>query len=636
MDKIKYQYHDTLINRQRAAEKAMLEEFEKGNFTMEKPLIKVNPYLLNPLAAVILFETEEEVAINIRVVGKTKAADLYQSFPRAKKHIIPVVGLYPEYNNTVELWMWQKEETKVSFNIKTGKVEGTTELVEKMETTPEFLEDNMIFLCPAIADLAMAVDYAGDVRLKFTSEMVWDIKPLPNGHFLMGTERLVRMPYFVTGVYEFSMVGKIYKEYRFPRGYHHDMIIMPNGDFLALTCNWPAGTVEDQCVLIDKETGKVKKTINIADIIKPGAQKSGSWSDEDWFHCNALWYDENTNSVTFSGRHMNAMINVDFDTLELNWIISDPEGWDEKYKDKLFKVKANGKEFDWQYEQHACLITPLGDVMCFDNHHWGSQLKENYKKAKDSYSRGVQYRIDTNKMEIEQIWQYGKELGPQFYSPYIANVVYYNEGHYLTHSGGIAFTADGKPSDQLGPYAKVDDPNAKMLSTTVETIGDKKMLQLDVKSNYYRGEKVKLYQQDGDNLSMGEPQILGELGETVTWDFDVPAEETHQLIPEKCKASIKEDPEILTFEARFEKGQLVMLVLDNGKEQLKYFISTSKGRRGAMCTGTFLPDDDRIVRQVVIKEGLKGKYDVRLIIGENDGTINMYETGITIDCDKKQ
>ena len=30
-----------------------------------------------------------------------------------------------------------------------------------METTPEYMQDNVIFLCPASADLAIAVDYAG-------------------------------------------------------------------------------------------------------------------------------------------------------------------------------------------------------------------------------------------------------------------------------------------------------------------------------------------------------------------------------------------------------------------------------------------------------------------------------------------
>ena len=42
--------------------------------------------------------------------------------------------------------------------------------------------------------------------------------------------------------------------------------------------------------------------------------------------------------------------------------------------------------------------------MLFDNGHWRSKIKENYVAAKDNFSRGVRYRIDTEKMEIEQIW----------------------------------------------------------------------------------------------------------------------------------------------------------------------------------------------------------------------------------------
>ena len=79
--------------------------------------------------------------------------------------------------------------------------------------------------------------------------------------------------------------------------------------------------MEDQAVVIDKGTGHVKRTITFSNFLKPGSQKSGSWSDEDWFHCNAVWYDEHSNSLTFSGRHINAMVNIDFDTEELNWII---------------------------------------------------------------------------------------------------------------------------------------------------------------------------------------------------------------------------------------------------------------------------------------------------------------------------
>lgn len=620
---IGYEYKDHLITKQAKSEAAMLKEFQAGDFTMENPLIKYNPYFVNDLAAVMLFRTEEEVAITVRVLGKTKEADFFQTFPKGKEHILPILGLYSDYENKIEVYPYQKRHKKVVHTIVTPEVKGAG-LVESMKTTPEYMQDNVMFLCPAVNDLAIAVDYAGDVRLNFTEPMVWDIKRKPNGHILVGSERLMKMPYFVSGIYEMSLVGKIYKEYRIPHGYHHDQITLPNGDLVALSSDFDNGTVEDTVVVVDPETGFVKRTIYFKNFIKPGSQKSGSWSDEDWFHCNAVWYDEHSNSLTFSGRHLNAMVNIDFDTEELNWIISDPEGWPEEYQKYMFKPVGEG-EFEWQYEQHANLITPLGDVMCFDNHHYGSQNPSNYLAANDSYSRGVKYEIDTDKMEIKQLWQYGKEEGKDFFSPYICNVLYYNEGHYLTHSGGIAYDGKGNASEELGPFAQIDDPEVRLKSKTVETIHEEKVLELEVNSNYYRATKFKLYAQNEKNLTLGKGQLLGTLGETPQMDFEIPSTEAEELLPEKYQAHLVDEEDMFTFTAKFEKGQLVMLVLENEEDARRYFISTSKGKRGAMCTGTFLPEDDRDTRTVVTKDGMNGVYQVKLIVDDVK-----YDTGVTL------
>ena len=103
---------------------------------------------------------------------------------------------------------------------------------------------------------------------------------------------------------------------------------------------------------------------------------------------------------------------------------------------------------------------------------------DKYLAANDSFPwRKVSYD-DTDKMEIEQLWQYGKERGKDFFSPYICNVLYYNEGHYLTHSGGVAFDGEGNASEELGPFAQIDDPSVTLESITVETINDEEVLEL--------------------------------------------------------------------------------------------------------------------------------------------------------------
>lgn len=99
------------------------------------------------------------------------------------------------------------------------------------------------------------------------------------------------------------------------------------------------------------------------------------------------------------------------------------------------------------------------------------------------------------------------------------------------------------------------------------------------------------------------------------------------MLPESCNARIEDEIDRFTFFSRFEKGQLVMLLLEQGEEVHRYFISTTAVPFLAMCCGTFLDSDDRNTRTNINKTGLKGTYDLRVIIDDKK-----YETGVTISC----
>ena len=616
-----YSFEEHMIKKQARAEEAMLKELRSGAYTIDNPLVSYNLYLINPLSAVISFYTEEETAVTVTVFGKAKEGNITHTFPRAKEHVLPVVGLYSGFVNRVEVREYRGKVHTVEIEVP-DVFEGNSP-VESMDTTPEYLQDDCIFLSPSGAELAVAVDYAGDIRWCLNIKCVFDMKRLKNGHILMGTDRLVQMPYYMSGMYETSACGKIYHEYRLPGGSHHDAFEMPDGSLLCLTEDLTAGTVEDMCVLIDRETGDILKTWDYKNFLEPGLGKSGSWSEKDWFHNNAVWYDEKSHSLTFSGRHMDSIVNIDFETGKLNWILSDPEGWPQEWVDRYF-FKPVGTDFEWQYEQHACLITPDGDVMCFDNHHWGSKIKENYRAAKNNYSRGVRYRINTKDMTIEQIWQYGKDRGARFFSPYICNVEYYNEGHYMVHSGGSAYNKDGEISESLG--ALEQNMGGTLFATTVELCDDRKMLELHTKGNYYRAEKMKLYADQG-NLELGEGSVLGEMGITKEFDTDIPAPVSSELIPDRYEARIEDEDDRFTFHAKFEKGQLVMLMLEQGEEKHRYYISTTAVSHKAMCCGTFLESDERVTKTNVNKAGMKGTYEVFVVIDDTK-----YPCGVSIEC----
>ena len=624
-NKVSYTSQDHLITRQNKAEEAFLAEFEENDYTLENPYVVENPYLINPLCALLMFKTKDSVSPTVTVKGKRYAReDLSHSFPAAKVHMLPVLGLYEDFSNTVVVSLPDGSEKEIT--IQTGTLPESVCRCRNISTSADYLQDNFMFLTPAGKNLPTAYDYRGDIRWLLTENTMFDIKRAKNGNILTGSSRFCRMPYNSTGLIELNLLGKIYKEYRLPGNYHHDQFEMEDGNLLVLTQDFHRDTVEDMCVLIDRETGEILKSWDYKTFLPQDVGGSGSQDAHDWFHNNAVWYDKATHSLTFSGRHQDAIVNIDFDTGELNWIVGDPEGWPQDMVDKYFFTPVGDLDnFDWQYEQHAALITPEGDVMCFDNGQYRAKKKENYIKNTENFSRGVRYRIDTDKMEIEQVWQYGKERGQEFFSPYICNVEYYADGHYMIHSGGIGFE-NGEASDKLGAFLDSADPAVLLRSVTVEEKDGVVLYEMETEGNFYRAEKLTLYHA-GDNATFGPGKLIGQLDVTPEFDTIPEAEEVNEQPDEWHNISIEEDEDRFVFHGKFEPGTLAMICLEGKEESHHYFINTSAFFYLAMCSGAFLEDDDRDIKMNISKVGLKGKFNIKLIINDKK-----YDTGVSVFC----
>lgn len=105
-----------IIDRQYAAEQAFLAEYAAGSYTIENPYVKLNPYLIAPLTALVMFEAEKPAFAKVTVKGKEKAGDYTYRPASDRIHmVLPVYGLYPEYENTVviELSTGEKKELKI-------------------------------------------------------------------------------------------------------------------------------------------------------------------------------------------------------------------------------------------------------------------------------------------------------------------------------------------------------------------------------------------------------------------------------------------------------------------------------------------------------------------------------------------
>lgn len=622
-NRVNYTSEDHIVTKQNRAEAEFLAKYAKGDYSFENPFVIENPYIINPLCALVMFSTEKEVAVTITVSGKRYAReDLSHSFPASKEHSLPILGLYEDHENKIVISLDSGETTTVI--VKTGKLPARVSRCQNISTSADYLGDDLMFLSTAGKNAPAAYDYKGDIRWMLTVNTMFDLKRAKNGNILTGSPRFCRMPYNATGLVELDLLGKICKEYRIPGNYHHDQWEMEDGNLLLLTQDPHTNTVEDQCVLIDRETGDILKTWDFKNVLPQDVGGSGSQDAHDWFHNNAVWYDKNTHSLSFSGRHQDAIINLDFETGDLNWIVGDPEGWPQEMVDKYFFTPVGDLDnFDWQYEQHACVITPTGDVMCFDNGQYRAKSKENYIKNSENFSRGVRYRLDTDKMEIEQVWQYGKERGQEFFSPYICNVEYYAEGHYMVHSGGIGFE-NGEASNDLGAFLDKTDPAVELRSVTIEEKDGVVLYELETNGNFYRAEKLSLYH-EGENSSFGPGKVIGKLDVTPTFDTVPDVEEVNEQPNSWHNITIEEDEDRFIFHGKFEPGTLVMLCLDGDEDSHNYFINTAAVRHLAMCSGAFLEDDDRDVKLNVSKEGLAGRYTLKLIINDKK-----YHLGISI------
>ena len=594
------------------------DDLNAKGYTIDNPKVVIDPYKASPLTAMVMFETKESTEVKVSIQGKDDKTGLSYTFPNSKEHYLAIYGLYAGYDNIVTI---EYGDVKKNIIIETDSLPDDFVLPTSVNGIREELDNDFYFFTPSAKGYSAAYDINGDVRWYLTNYALWDNTRLKNGRMLVSTERLMYSPYYMTGLYEIDMFGKIYKEYSLAGGYHHDYYELPNGNLLVASDDFgnDDGTVEDVIVEVDKTTGSIVKTFDLKKILNMEDGKSENWTSYDWFHNNSVWYDEKTNSITLSGRHQDAVINIDYNSGKLNWIIGDKTEWSSEYQKYFFTPV--GPDFEWQWSQHAAMITPEGYVFIFDNGNNKSKIKDSYVDAENSYSRGVLYKIDTEKMTIEQVYEYGKERGSSFYSPYISDVDYLDKGHYIVHSGGIV-NADGKPSNQP---AGLSGGNVLLKSDTVEVKDDKVIFEIVFPTNNYRVEKMNIY--DGFIWDNSKAVRVGSLGKTVVSDKKLKRIEGEKPDSEYKKHNISFTKEVdrLTFSGKFKKDEDVKVILYTNFVSNYYNIKISKKPYTALCLDVFTEEETEngiSITRYINADGLKGSYSIYL---EIDGKV--YNTG---------
>lgn len=472
-----------------------------GDYDEDNIYVKVDPYDASPLSALLLFQTEEAVKVDISVAGKDEETTIKNSFDEyTTEHSIPVLGLYADQENEVTVTLTDEAGNSVEkkVTIKTGTLPDSIAKIDVKEADTEKMEvgdSELTFVVPS-TKRAYAFDANGDVRWYSTRYNSHIFQELNNGNLLYLTKEYNDADTYNV-LLETDYLGKIYNRYDFSSSsaandtgksdgemtvIHHDGIELPSGNLL-LTVNDGSNYIEDTMIELNRETGEIEKTIDLKDILPEFFyEEYDSTSREDgkidWFHQNSVEYDESDNSIVISGRHQDAVMKIDYETNEIKWIMGDSSGWPDSYQKYFLEgdVKASGG-------QHAAIVLPdqddneeTTDILFYDNN---ISVTRGDEETSEKYSEARQVRINEEDMTIEEIWTFGEDLGKEYYTKIIGSARYLEDtGNRLVNFG---YRDEGKTSSIME------------VTEDGETVLNVDLTDFPTSAWAYRAERFSLY-----------------------------------------------------------------------------------------------------------------------------------------------
>lgn len=483
-------------------------------YTFAYPYIQINPYKNAPLTALMIFHTDQEAQVSYKIIGKTDKTTISNSVKGYQKdHQVPIVGLYADYDNKVEVTLTYKngQTEKKTFTMKTGKLPKhiTSSQISLTNVNKNKMDigDNKLTVLDRTTKQSFAVDSDGQVRWYYLRWNEHIFEQLNNGHILL-FNKIKSGDYRYNLLVETDYLGRIYNEYKFDKTMggsytgkgskgisvvHHDVCEMPNGNLL-LTVDDGSKYVEDTLAELDRKTGKIVKVIDFKKIfpksmyskskLKAVDKANQGLGLIDWLHLNDVDYDPTTGNILLSSRNQDMIWSMNYKTKKLNWIFTSKKAssWPKSYRKYLLKP-INGTKYTGG--QHALyLLKNSGDqldVLLYDNN---IAVTNGDKAQSGKFSAGTEYTIDTKNKTIQQTWSFGKELGTANFTSVIGNAQRLSNGNTLVDFG---YKDNGNQSNII----EVDKNNQQVFNlTTHNSVKDKTYVYRAYRMEFYPSSYV--------------------------------------------------------------------------------------------------------------------------------------------------
>jgi len=480
---------------------------------------KVNPSGIAPLTAQINIMADQPCTVAIEVEGKSPMVQAFDT--KSNELYVPVVGLYPNRTNQVKVTLtYDGGQAEEVVEITTDPLPASFPSIEIDKINRKKMEPGM-HLCDlhfandgVFYSYPMIFDDQGEVRwyldLSFFQDIMWPIQRLSDGVLLVVGKN---------EIYEFDMMGKAIKRTVLSEKLrlHHEVLELPGGQLLIPVDHADARiqidgelyrAFNDMMLLFDRKATKVVRYWDLSRFLDVDRGNINFMTQSDWIHLNGLAFDPSDSTIIASCKNQ-GVIKIHWKdevnwSQQLEWIMAPKLNWKKTgrfedgfnpnsflltavnsegvpYPDSVQLGYVSPEDFDFPWGQHAPELLDNGNLLMFDNGFARNYTNPNF------YSRAVEYKIDEENRTVQQVWQYGKERGDEFFSTLISDVDKLpNTGNILITSGHIK--GNSKITEVTYPEGE-EVFEATLTFKTLNGTGAFEWGQLDV---LYRSERFEL------------------------------------------------------------------------------------------------------------------------------------------------
>ena len=311
-------------------------------FTIENPLVIINPFETNEVGIYLYFETDDKSYVEYTIhVNENEINDFTNILYNGQKnnltneHEYVLIGGVAGKENIVTLNLYNKNSelycTK-TFKVTLPELDPGSDyiLTKESGTSDENLSDGLFVTMGHINNEnnnnnTYYYDNNGICRAQINLDSYRvDRLVFQNGFMYMSVSKNK-----IAALDRLGYVNEVYDLGKYEM--HHDYILDDKGNLLILVSDTESDSAEDKVISLNLKNKDIKEIIDLG-LLFPDIKEKAVLPEEkdklDWVHVNSLTLVDN-NTLLLSGRELSTIINVTniYDEPKLNYLISDEKMW---------------------------------------------------------------------------------------------------------------------------------------------------------------------------------------------------------------------------------------------------------------------------------------------------------------------